>query len=163
MTTRFWLASGGMLAGALVAGFGLGSFVTSTPSASFTPGDLSTSIAPGTDSLLPVPITYAGPAEIRCKGCGPTLAERKMAVDMAGADADGMIDGTRDPVVQDYLAQGDALSQQETAPPPPVPTLPGLPPAIERLAAGHPAQPLASTPVVRQDAIAGPAQSVPTP
>jgi hypothetical protein len=78
------------------------------------------------------PSDLNGPALVECKGCGPTLADRQMAANMAGWD------GTNDPVVRDYTAdyamQDDAMQADYGAPPAPVRTLPA---SIERFAAGE--------------------------
>ena len=137
-----WMLSGMTVAAATVMGLGLGAYVTS-PQSSALPGDAGTAHAESGDSGAS---DYAfnptdhGPSEIRCTGCGPSLAERRSALDMAGLDADGMIDGTSDPVVRDYMAQGDAAEASYPAPSPP--SLPHqLPEPIARFAAGEAATP----------------------
>src|SRR3546814_13259227 len=70
----------------------------------------------------------AGPAVVRCDGCGPTLADRQMAADMAGWD------GMNDPVVRDYAAQDDGMTPDHAEPPRPVRMLPA---SIERFADGE--------------------------
>ncbi len=124
MSTRFWLCSAGILGSSAVLGLGLGHFVTNAPQRGA--AGISSAIEgpqASEDGGSFAPSADAGPGRVVCRGCGPTLAERRMASDMAGLDADGMIDGTADPVVRDYLR--DAPSPQlRDIPPSPVHRLP---------------------------------------
>ena len=107
---QHWILSGMTVAAATVMGLGLGAYVT-RPQSSAPRTQKDVAYAEPSDSSLSDQVADPagrGPAIIRCTGCGPTLAERRMASDMAGLDADGMIDGTSDPVVHDYLTQGEA-------------------------------------------------------
>lgn len=137
-----WMLSGMTLAAATVMGLGLGVYVTS-PQSSALPGDGGAVYTETGDSDAS---DYAfnpadhGPSEIRCTGCGPSLAERRSALDMAGLDVDGMIDGMSDPVVRDYLAQEAEADTAVPAPPPPSPVH-QLPQPIARFAAGEAATP----------------------
>jgi hypothetical protein len=149
---HYWMLSGMTVAVATVVGLGLGAYVTS-PHAPGLPVDAGTVYAASDDSSTP---NYAispadrGPVEIRCTGCGPSLADRRRALDMAGLDADGMIEGTSDPIVRDYLAQGEAAEAAFPPPPPPSPDH-QLPEPIARFAAGQDATP----PPVLQPAVGG--------
>ncbi|WP_239018757.1 hypothetical protein [Sphingobium terrigena] len=133
-----WMLSGMTVAAATVMGLGLGAYVTS-PQTSTLPDDAGAVYADSGDSgasnYATDPVDH-GPGEIRCTGCGPSLADRRRALDMAGLDADGMIDGTSDPVVRDYLAQGEETDTAFPAPPPPSPVH-QLPQTIARFAAGE--------------------------
>lgn len=137
-----WMLSGMTVAAATVMGLGLGAYVTS-PQSSALSGDADAVYTESGDSgasdyaFNP---TDQGPSEIRCTGCGPSLAERRSAWDMAGLDADGMIDGTSDPVVRDYMAQREEADTAFPAPPPPSPAH-QLPEPIARFAAGEAATP----------------------
>ncbi|WP_254798426.1 hypothetical protein [Sphingobium sp. AS12] len=137
-----WMLSGMTVTAATVMGLGLGAYVTS-PQSSALPGDAGAADAESGDSgasdYAVNPVDH-GPSEIRCTGCGPSLAERRNALDMAGLDADGMIDGTGDPVVRDYLTQGEAAEVSYLAPQPPSPVH-QLPEPIARFAAGEGATP----------------------
>ncbi|MEJ7934398.1 hypothetical protein WG907_09045 [Sphingobium sp. AN558] len=87
MVMRFWLASGGVMMAGLMAGMGLGSYATHIPAASPVPfegeaDDMGASTI-GHDDSGPSAIALRGPSEISCKGCGPTLSDRRMAADMA--------------------------------------------------------------------------------
>jgi hypothetical protein len=141
-TMHYWMLSGMTVAVATVMGLSLGAYVTS-PQSSALPGDAGAVYAQSDDSSV---LDYAigpvdhGPGEIRCTGCGPSLADRRRALDMAGLDADGMIEGTSDPVVRDYLAQGDGPEAVFPTLPPPSPVH-QLPEPIARFAAGEGATP----------------------
>lgn len=157
MSARFWLFSLSCAGAALVGGFGLGLYAT-------TPQKL-----PWAETILPEapiqhdpyaldPAELTGPAEIDCKGCGPTLADRRMAMDMAGWQ------GMNDPVVRDYAAQDDSF-QADHGPPPEPPVVQRLPAAIERFAAGEAGEPwqrvkVAQIPVPADDSNT-PAEKVP--
>ena len=87
MVMRFWLAGGGVMISGLMAGMGLGSYVThipASPPSSLQADDGSASASTsGLADSGPSPDALRGPMEIDCKGCGPTLPERRMAADMA--------------------------------------------------------------------------------
>lgn len=83
MVMRFWLAVGVVTMSGLAGGIGLGSYVTHIPApvpASYKTDDTG---ANGLTGALaesgPSSDGVRGPAQIDCKGCGPTLAERRMA------------------------------------------------------------------------------------
>lgn len=137
-----WMLSGMTVAAATVMGLGLGAYVTSPQSSALSgdPDAVYTESGDSGASDYAFNPTDQGPSEIRCTGCGPSLAERRSALDMAGLDADGMIDGTSDPVVRDYLTQGDAAETSYPAPSPPSPAH-QLPEPIARFAAGEAATP----------------------
>lgn len=112
MPGQWWMVSGMTVAASVAMGLGLGTFVTSpqkqtTPTEKWSPTEESAYLdTVGGASLPDDGVTSdQGPAVIRCIGCGPTLTERRFAADMAGMDSDALIEGSRDPVVQDYLAQ----------------------------------------------------------
>ncbi|WP_298398158.1 hypothetical protein [Sphingobium sp.] len=111
MSTHFWMATGVTMGAAMVLGLGLGQYVTSPQGRS--PADQSV-----VESVDPQPYVQSAltmdeaPVAIHCTGCGPTLAERRWQADMAGLDADGMIAGSDDPVVRDYMAD----SQEAASP-----------------------------------------------
>jgi hypothetical protein len=136
---HFWMGTGATLGAAAMMGLGLGSYVTSPqrPAA-----DASAYVDGPTDDQIAAQAALhdaqKGPAVIHCTGCGPTLADRRWRVDMAGLDLDGMIDGSRDPVVQDYEAARAPEDLLPAAPPAPVHP---LPPQVARFAAGDTAPP----------------------
>ena len=112
MPGQWWMMSGMTVAASVAMGLGLGSYVTSPQKTAVSAGEWS----PDEDnSYVEAGRTASmfgdsgtgdrGPAVIRCTGCGPTLTERRFAADMAGMDSDGLIEGSSDPLVQDYLAQ----------------------------------------------------------
>lgn len=144
MSTRFWTGSAALIGGSAILGLTMGSFATRLPPrevASYA----STASDDGYDSLsADSPQPDHGPGEIVCKGCGPTLAERRMAADNPGWSSDGMIDGPDDPVAADYGAQDVSAS---------VPSVSSdthrLPADIQRFANGEEgASPVASPPAV---------------
>lgn len=125
MSARFWLFSCACAGAALTGGYGLGLYATTSPKAALeTP--LPDAAVPEDTAYDPAELT--GPAIIRCKGCGPTLADRQMAADMAGWD------GMSDPMVRDYAAQDDPAQVGYAEPPPPARTLPA---SVERFADGE--------------------------
>lgn len=113
MSGRFWLSGIGVIAGSMVLGTALGHYATNIPQRSM--ARLDGGIDDGAGAAFS---TYdpdgmestSGPARIICKGCGPTLAERRQAAEMAGLDADGMMGESSDPIVRDYL--NDAPPQE---------------------------------------------------
>ncbi|EQB01303.1 hypothetical protein L286_16055 [Sphingobium sp. HDIP04] len=127
MSARFWLFSCACAGAALTGGFGLGLYAT-TPPRLGTETVLPQAVSPDGADYDMMSANLAGPAVIRCDGCGPTLADRQMAADMAGWD------GMNDPVVRDYAAQDDEMTPDHAEPPPPVRMLPA---SIERFADGE--------------------------
>lgn len=83
---RLWILSAGTVVAAVAMGVSLGAFVTRTPISPLSGS--AQAAAPEIETDIPVePIvadTGQGPGEIHCKGCGPTLAERRWMKDMAG-------------------------------------------------------------------------------
>lgn len=142
MSTRFWMGSAALIGGSAMLGLAMGSFATSTPPrnlsgyASAIGDDIEDSAAPASNN------PDRGPAAIVCKGCGPTLAERRMAADNPGWDADGMIEGTTDPVVADYMGQDDSPPVVERSPS----DAPRLPANIQRFADGEKGAPPVAPP-----------------
>ncbi|MDO7834139.1 hypothetical protein Q4610_03685 [Sphingobium sp. HBC34] len=125
-------------------GLGLGHYVTSPQAQSPADTAAAQSVyetfdgnAPAADASV---AAQNGPAVIDCRGCGPTLEERRWKADMAGLDADGMLHGSSDPVVRDYQAQTIAEDMMPDAAPSPIHA---LPPRIARFAAGEGAEPAA--------------------
>lgn len=125
MSARFWWFTMACAGGALAGGGGLGLY-TITPQntvpvrdgAPVQPLEGATSYYDSHSAEM----AMKGPTVIRCTGCGPTLADRRMTADMAGWS------GADDPIVQDYMAQADELSM-DVAPSPlpaPVRTLPAV-------------------------------------
>ncbi|WP_232307413.1 MULTISPECIES: hypothetical protein [Sphingobium] len=112
---------------ALTGGYGLGLYAT-TPPRLGTETPLPDAVAPDGSDHDPTSADLNGPAIIHCSGCGPTLADRQMAADMAGWS------GMSDPLVRDYAARDEPNQTDYADPPPPVRTLPA---SIERLAAGE--------------------------
>ena len=112
MPGEWWMMSGMTLAASVAMGLGLGSYVTSpqktaVPAEVWSPDDDNSYAEAGRAASMfgDSGTGDRGPAVIRCTGCGPTLTERRFAADMAGMDSDGLIEGSSDPLVQDYLAQ----------------------------------------------------------
>lgn len=146
---HFWMTSGALMGAAAVVGWGLGHYVV-TPQAPVYASDmiLASSIGERADADDQVAIASdRGPADIRCTGCGPTLAERRMAADQAGADLDGMIGGSVDPIVRDYLAQGESGHLSV--------------PASYRSEEGHPPASYGADPAVRHRDVPPPAMLLP--
>ncbi|EQB32938.1 hypothetical protein [Sphingobium ummariense] len=137
MSTRFWLASAAMTASAIIGGFGLGVFATSPQKSVVSSEEWADASDEGSGAFAFAADTgdQQGPVEIRCTGCGPTLAERRRDAELAGMDADGMIDGSRDPEVRRYLAAEDTPLFIPADPPPPSPAH-QLPSPVERFAMG---------------------------
>lgn len=125
MSMRFNLCSGGLLVASVIGGLTIGSYATRVP-VSEAGAPYSTDLATAQDSAASDAAADTAPRTIVCKGCGPTLAERRMAADQASLDADSYISGSRDPVVVDYMQAQVA----EAAPPPPPPQM--LPVAAQR-------------------------------
>jgi hypothetical protein len=91
MSARFWLFSCACAATALTGGYGLGLYATTSPRAALeTP--LPQAAMPEDSPSDPAGLT--GPAVVDCKGCGPTLADRQMAADLANWN------GSNDPAVR---------------------------------------------------------------
>ncbi|MGC4252757.1 MAG: hypothetical protein QM605_15145 [Sphingobium sp.] len=143
MARRFWIAGGSATGAAILLGMGLGHFVT-TPTTPPRPLTLAQAEASESADALGSPLsteTEKRPEVIRCTGCGPTLAERQMMMDQGAWDPDGMIQGSSDPVVQDYMASDEGPGAPVEAP---SPAAFRLPPEAERFAAGEEASPAAS-------------------
>lgn len=170
---RLWMLSGGTVAAAAAMGLTLGSYATS-PQRS--PLDQQVEEPISTDfAAAPVAMSDPGPQTISCTGCGPTLAERRYAADMAGYDSYAMIDGgSSDPVVRDYMAQeydapDYAMHAQErtddgtamnTAP---IPTIHQLPPNVVRFADSPSAAERTEPPVAQRIAMGEAATSAASP
>ena len=159
MPMHFWIGSGATIAAAAAMGLGLGIYVTSPQPPARAVADSEWDNLDAAPPQTPQ-IVEAGPTVIRCTGCGPTLEERRMAADMAGLDADGMVGESRDPLVKDYLAQEEVPVESATLGDPPLP-----PPTVRihrpsppaRFAASEPA----AQPVAMPVAGAVPPPSVP--
>lgn len=157
MSTHFWIGSSATLVAAAALGLGLGTYVTS-PQKPVRPAMDREMDGTEMAAARDLPAAEPGPATVRCTGCGPTLEERRMAADMAGLDADGMVGESHDPVVQDYMTQDVPIEPvvRDDLPPTTV-RVHRLPPQIERFAAGEPGV----QPVLRPVAIATPPPPVP--
>lgn len=132
MSARFCLFSLASAGAALAGGLGLGLYATTPQRIAMTDVEMPYS-ATQADGGSAYPADLGGPAEISCKGCGPTLAQRQMASMMGGWN------GYDDPVVKDYVARGedspeDLLPEDYAAPAPPARHLPAH---VERFAAGE--------------------------
>ena len=119
---RLWMLSATTMTAAAAMGLALGSYVTSPQRSPLERLDDPYDAAQ-TSEAAPPPAD-PGPTEIHCTGCGPTLADRHYAAQMAGLDGDGMISGSDDPVVQDYLADSPDVPPVAEAPPPSSPSPP---------------------------------------
>ncbi|OAN52046.1 MULTISPECIES: hypothetical protein [unclassified Sphingobium] len=100
---RLWMLSTATMTAAAAMGLALGGYAISPQRSPLESMD-----DPYVQVDAPAPVAASadtGPVAIHCTGCGPTLADRRFAADMAGLDSDGMISGSDDPVVQDYLAE----------------------------------------------------------
>ncbi|WP_022683305.1 hypothetical protein [Sphingobium bisphenolivorans] len=131
MSARFWLFSLACSGAALTGGLGLGVYAT-------TPQKL-----PWAETVLPEatihqdaydPAELTGPAIVKCSGCGPTLADRQMATDMAGWDA------SNDPMWHDYNSQPN-YEQANYDAEPEAPAAQPLPVSVERYATEGSTQP----------------------
>ncbi|MFC4592899.1 hypothetical protein [Sphingobium tyrosinilyticum] len=132
MSARFWLFSMASAGAALAGGLALGLYATTPPRIAFTDAEIPYS-AQQESASQPDVTGLSGPTDIKCQGCGPTLADRQMAVMMGGGWS-----GYDDPAVRDYMAQeysadDDAPLPQDYEQPTPV----RLPANIERFAAGE--------------------------
>jgi len=133
-SVHVWTGGGATLMAAAVMGLGLGFYVTSpqgAPRADSDYVDMSTGYEPASATSA---ATQEGPGVIHCTGCGPTLSDRRWQADMAGLDADSMIDGSSsDPVVRDYEATAMQQDVMPEAAPEPVRQLPAQ---VARLTVG---------------------------
>lgn len=153
MLSRFWMLGSGTMVAAACAGLLLGGYVTTQPRSAlagdsadyakmFEAGDEADVDAAATGDLG---LSMAPTEPVVCKGCGPTLSDRRFAADMAGLDADGYVTGSTDAIVRDYLADeplpppADLLGPIEPRPAPAARVAP-LPPAVVRIARGGQAE-----------------------
>lgn len=154
MSSRFWLLGSGTIVAAACAGMVLGGYATTQPrGVSGGASDYDMALvergASGAQDMADGSGSFGSgmrPSEpITCKGCGPTLADRRFAADMAGLDADGYVTGTTDAIVQDYLRDeslpppADLLEPVKARPAPAARVAP-LPATIVRIALGGQAQ-----------------------
>lgn len=123
MSPRFRLFSSMCAGAAVMGGSGLGFYATTPPKAGTETVLPQAAMPAGADDGLTL-ADLTGPAVIHCTGCGPALADRQMAADMAGWD------GMDDPAVRDYAAQ-EELVPASYAEPPPTPATQTLPVSIE--------------------------------
>lgn len=134
-----WIMAGMTMTAAIAMGFGLGAYATSPQGTSPADEPIARSTFDPASPIAVQDVALRGPVEVKCTGCGPTLAERRWQADMAGWEPEGMGGDSADPVVRDYLADEPV---DESAPPPP-PTIERLPANIVRFAssdmAGRPA------------------------
>ncbi|MEC3950676.1 hypothetical protein [Sphingobium sp. HWE2-09] len=104
-SVHVWTSMGATVVAAAVMGLSLGFYVTSPQGAARADSDY-VDMPTGDETASETSVAMQdGPGAIHCTGCGPTLADRRWQADMAGLDADSMIDGSSsDPVVRDYEA-----------------------------------------------------------
>lgn len=161
---RLWILSATTVTAAAAMGLTLGSYVTSPQRSSLDGPDPLDAYAQASEA--PPPMADPGPREIRCTGCGPTLADRQYAAQMAGWDGDGMISGSEDSTTQDYLAQAEDMPPVDDTPLPRIdrPQVQSVRFADSVPAASH-ATPLVSIPVavVPTQEGAGPTDAAPLP
>ncbi|HUD94830.1 hypothetical protein [Sphingobium sp.] len=119
---RLWMLSATTMTAAAAMGLALGSYVTSPQRSPLERLDDPYGAAQVSEAA-PAPAD-PGPTEIHCTGCGPTLADRHYAAQMAGLDSDGMISGSDDPVVRDYLSESQDVAPAADAPAPLPPSTP---------------------------------------
>ncbi|HKY83161.1 MAG TPA: hypothetical protein VJM09_17020 [Sphingobium sp.] len=130
MSARFWLFSLTSAGAALAGGLGLGLYATTPPRIAFAYEEPAPTLH--SEEAAPDGSGLNGPVEIRCKGCGPTLAQRQMASMM------GSWDGYDDPIVRDYQAPDPGMPEELlTQPEPTTAAAHQLPATIERFAAGE--------------------------
>jgi hypothetical protein len=118
-----WVPAGATLATAMVMGVSLGSYAISQPKSAVDQAMEESLYDPSISTQTEEAMAMRGPAEVKCTGCGPTLAERQWRADMAGWDPDGIGRESADPVVRDYLAD-DPVEESAPPAPPPVEQLP---------------------------------------
>lgn len=146
MSSRFWIAGTGTMVAAACAGLLLGGYAT-TPPRSMLDSDVSHEAALADEDMAALTVaevsrdtgaSMAPVGPVTCKGCGPTLADRRFAADMAGLDMDGYVTGTTDAIVRDYLAdEPPPVDVQEPAKARPA-AMSVSPPAVVRIARGGP-------------------------
>ena len=88
MSTRFWLFSASVAGMAVVTGLSLGAYATSQPSGRLPAPVIDQGFDQPLQTAAGFDLTDSPVQPIRCRGCGPTLAERRMAADLADVDAD---------------------------------------------------------------------------
>lgn len=138
MSPRFWLFSLASAGAALTSGLGLGLYATTSPRTAVVDYQEPASATQREEDPSLWAASDDGPTEVKCTGCGPTLAQRQMASLM------GSWDGYDDPAVRDYERQDiqppeDLLADVPDAPP--SPPMHQLPDNVERFAAGDTAAP----------------------
>lgn len=143
MAGHIWMMSGLTVAAATVMGFGLGSYAVSPQQTRTVDVDsaLSAQDEMAQAGADPAMLDDGPTVPIRCSGCGPSLADRRFAADRAAYDRYSVDGAMSDPVVQDYLAQGDTMPEAPPAPPP----VQRLPANIVRFAAGDAPPPVVPT------------------
>ena len=99
MSARFWLFSMASVGAALVGGMSLGLYATTSPRAAVAEYDAGSSVVEEAHMASLDMMALNGPQEVKCTGCGPTLAERQFHA--ASASWDGYDDAT----VRDYDGQ----------------------------------------------------------
>ena len=137
MSARFWLFSMASAGAAMAGGLGLGFYATTPPRAALDGYEDSAFLTErGQEATLDT-AELNGPLEVRCRGCGPTLAQRQMYASY------GAWDGYEDPAVRDYEATApdepqDLLGEVHDVP---VSMAQPLPEPIERFASGEDSPP----------------------
>lgn len=99
-----WMPAGATLAAAMVMGVSLGSYATSQPRSVVDEPVEDASYAAGT-TQPEATVAMAGPVEVKCTGCGPSLEERRWRAENAGWDSGLSASDSGDRVVRDYYAQ----------------------------------------------------------
>lgn len=170
--SRFWLLGSGTMVAAACVGLLLGGFATTTPRGTGMSGAaaydamLAEGDGPGAGASasgdLGLSMTPTMP--VVCKGCGPTLSDRRFAADMAGLEADSYVTGSTDAIVQDYLTDDppppvDLLEPVEPRPAPVVRVAP-LPPAVVRIARGGQAPEMTPAPQTEAGVATAPAATM---
>lgn len=123
MSVRFWLFSVASAGAALAGGLSLGLYATTPPRAAISTYDDSSFVYEERQTATQDLRALNGPQEVKCTGCGPTLAERQYYA------APATWNGYDDPMVQDYDAQEpnrpeDLLTDARDHAPPQVHQLP---------------------------------------
>jgi hypothetical protein len=135
MSRRFWMMSAGVAAVAIVGGIGLGLFTTSLPQARLT-DDVAFVQQAEAAPVLSTNSRWAdanAPTDIHCAGCGPTLADRQRAADLAQSGYDGGQGYSYSDT--DYAPARDDEEAYYASPAPP-PSMQAMPLMVERFAEG---------------------------
>lgn len=105
MSARFWLFSMASAGAALAGGVSLGFYATTPQRLAVAAYEDSGFFVEQGQAATSDLTALNGPVDVRCTGCGPTLADRQRYADAATWN------GYDDPLVQDYDAQDPARSE----------------------------------------------------